>query len=348
MLTYEEIFTFEHLMKAHKAARCGKRGNAEVIHFEADLLANLANLHQRLMNGTYHQTAYYHFTIYDPKVREIYALHYVDRIVQHCLCDNLLAPWFDRHVIYDNAACRIGKGTHFAMNRMNTFLHEHYRQYSAQGYILKCDISKYFNNIDHEILKGKLFRIFREERVQNLLSDIISSYEVTPGKGIPLGNQTSQWFALWYLDELDRYVKEQRGIKHYTRYMDDFILIHPNRVYLLETLRGMESILCKLGLTFNSKTQVFPISHGVEYLGWRFYLTDSGKVIRRIRKHSKTRWIHRLHKLQKEYATGILDFDKIKESLQSYRAHMRYGNTHQLYCSVMKNVNFTHHQCEKQ
>lgn len=335
MLRYEEIFTFDHLMQAHKVARLGKRGNTEGIEFEADLLSNIANLHQRLMNGTYHQRNYYHFTIYDPKVREIYALHYIDRIVQHCLCDNLLAPWFDTHVIYDNAACRIGKGTHFAMNRMDAFLHEHYKHYGTQGYILKCDISKYFNNIDHEILKGKLFRIFRDERVRSLLNDIIDSYEVTPGKGIPLGNQTSQWFAIWYIDELDRYVKEQRRIKHYTRYMDDFILIHPDKTYLMETLQGMEAILKKLGLSFNSKTQVFPINHGVEYLGWRFYLTDSGAVVRRLKKHSKIRWQHRLRKLKKMYAAGEIDIAKIKESIQSFANHMSYGNTWKMHQKEM-------------
>ena len=336
MRSFEDIFSFEHLLKAHKIARRGKRGNAEVIQFEGDLLSNLANMHEKLLDGTYRQTPYYHFTIYDPKVREIYALHYADRIVQHCLCDNLLAPWFDKHVIYDNAACRIGKGTHFAMNRMDAFLHEHFQHYGTEGYILKCDISKYFNNIDHDILKGKLFRIFREERVRKLLNDIIDSYEVTPGKGIPLGNQTSQWFALWYLDGLDRYVKEERRIKHYTRYMDDFILIHPDKAYLMETLHGMENILHGLGLSFNNKTQVFPIRHGVEYLGWRFYLTESGRVVRRLKKHSKIRWMRRLVKLRREYAEGITDLDKIKESLNSYRAHMSYGNTYQMYDKVMK------------
>ena len=323
-------------MKAHRVARLGKRGNSEVITFEADLLGNIADLQKRLMNGTYHQRGYYHFTIYDPKVREIYALHYIDRIVQHCLCDNLLAPWFDTHVIYDNAACRINKGTHFAMNRMDAFLHEHYKHYGTQGYILKCDISKYFNNIDHELMRNKLFRIFRDERVRKLLNDIINSYEVTPGKGIPLGNQTSQWFAIWYLDELDRYVKEQRRIKHYTRYMDDFILVHPDKAYLMETLHGMETILKKLGLTFNSKTQVFPISHGVEYLGWRFYLTDTGAVIRRLKKHSKIRWMHRLRKLKELYAYDLIDLKKIQESTQSFANHMSFGNTWKLYHGVME------------
>ena len=107
--------------------------------------------------------------------------------------------------------------------------------------------------------------------------------------------------------------------------MDDFILIHPDKAYLLETLHGMENILQGLGLSFNSKTQVFPIHHGVEYLGWRFYLTESGRVVRRLKKHSKIRWMRRLVKLRREYAEGITDMDKIKESLNSYRVHMSYG-----------------------
>ena len=332
---YEKIYNFNNLYRAYKASRKGKRGTREVIQFELETGVHLWQLRQELKNETYQLSGYYHFTIYDPKVREIHALHYRDRIVQHSLCDNVLAPYFENHLIYDNAACRQDKGTLFAMNRLNGFLHDHYRVYGRKGYFLKCDVRKFFDSIDHEILKHRLASIVDDNRTLRLLYHIIDSYEVNPGRGIPMGNQTSQWFALFYLDPVDRLIKEKLRMKHYTRYMDDMILISNSKDILNNALTEMRKLLTELHLEFNEKTQIFPISHGVEYLGWRFGLTDSGKVIRRLKKHSKTRWKHRLRKLRIQYMEGQIAFEKIKESLQSYRNHMHYGNTWKLYSGVM-------------
>lgn len=299
----------------------------------------LCQIHEELMNGTYKSAGYYHFTIHDPKVREIYALHYRDRIVQHCLCDNLLAPYFEKHLIYDNAACRKEKGTLFVMNRLNGFMHEHFRKYGCQGYFLKCDVRKFFDNIDHEILKERLRRIADDKRTLHMLFDIIDSYEVALGKGIPMGNQTSQWFALFYLDPLYRLLKllkEKLRIKYYTRYMDDCVLVSHSKEVLNNALAEMRKLLADLKLEFNDKTQIFPIAHGVEYLGWRFYLTETGTVIRRLKKHSKIRWQHRMRKLQNEYAAGKMELSKINESITSDQNHMSYGNTYRLYRGVME------------
>ncbi len=245
---YEQICDFDHLYKAYKVSRLGKRTTREVIQFEVNAGAELCRLQEELQNDTYRMQGYYHFTIHDPKVREIYALHYRDRIVQHSLCDNLLAPFFEKHLIYDNAACRQEKGTLFAMNRLNGFLHEHYRKHSTSGYFLKCDVRKFFDNIDHDILKARFDRVVDDQRTLDFLYHIIDSYEVTTGRGIPMGNQTSQWFALYYLDPLDRLVKEKLRIKHYTRYMDDMILVHPSKEVLNHALQEMRSLLRDLHL----------------------------------------------------------------------------------------------------
>ncbi len=328
---YKKIYDFENLYRAYITSRKCKRGTRDVIQFEMNAGPNLSRLQEELANGSYRLTGYYHFTIHDPKVREIYALHYQDRIVQHSLCDNLLAPYFERHLIYDNAACRKNKGTLFAMNRLNGFMHEHFKKYGNKGYFLKCDVRKFFDNIDHESLKERLQRVVDDERTLRMLFDIIDSYEVAPGKGIPMGNQTSQWFALFYLDPLDRLVKEKKRIRHYTRYMDDCVLISHSKEILNDALAEMRKLLADLKLEFNEKTQIFPIAHGVEYLGWRFYLTEDGAVIRRLKKHSKIRWQHRMRKLKKEYAAGKMELSKVQESVVSYQNHMSYGNTYRLY-----------------
>ena len=338
---YDRICDFGNLYRAYLASRRSKRGTREVIQFEMNVGPNLCQLQEELRNQTYRLSGYYHFTIHDPKVREIYALHYRDRILQHSLCDNVLAPYFENHLIYDNAACRTGKGTLFAINRLNGFMHDHFRQHGTDGYFLKCDIRKFFDSIDHQILQQRLAAIVDDPRTLQLLFHIIDSYKVSPGKGIPMGNQTSQWFALFYLDPLDRLVKEKLRIKYYTRYMDDCILVHHSKDALHQALSQMRELVESLGLSFNEKTQVFPIVHGVEYLGWRFYLTETGAVVRRLKKHSKIRWKHRLRKLKALYASGDVEVSKILESVQSFHNHMSYGNTWKLYHGVMDNYVLT-------
>ena len=123
--------------------------------------------------------------------------------------------------------------------------------------------------------------------------------------------------------------------------MDDCILIHHSKDVLHQTLAEMRDLVERMGLSFNDKTQIFPISHGVEYLGWRFYLTDSGAVLRRLKRHSKTRWKHRLRKLKRLYASGSIEIPKILESVQSFHNHMSYGNTWKLYHGVMDNYVLT-------
>ena len=211
MTEYEKIWDFQNLYMAHKVARLGKRTTSEVIAFELNLSENLLKLSQSLRNKTYRVRGYYHFTVNDPKEREIHAPHYADRVVQHCLCDQVLAPILDKRLIYDNAACRLGKGTHFAIGRVTHFMQKHYRKYGADGFILKCDIRKFFDHIDHAILKQKLRQVFSDEDILWLLDMIIDSYACTPGRGLPMGNQTSQWFAIYYLDGFDRLIRNHSG-----------------------------------------------------------------------------------------------------------------------------------------
>lgn len=231
----ERLTEFENIYQAYRQSIKGKRHKNEVIQYETNLHMQLWYLQERLKNRMYQPSGYHKFMIYDPKEREIQALSFADRVFQHLLCDTVLRPYFEPRLIYDNAACRQGKGTHFALKRLEHFFHDYYKKYGAEGYILKYDIRKYFPSIDHEVLKEKLSR-FPDEEVKELLYRIIDSYAADTGKGLPMGNQSSQWFALYYLDRLDRLIKEKLRIKGYVRYMDDGILIHESREYLRECL----------------------------------------------------------------------------------------------------------------
>ncbi|MDO4962074.1 MAG: RNA-directed DNA polymerase [Eubacteriales bacterium] len=328
--SYENIYGFSNLYNAYRMAARGKRNAPDIIRFELDLAQNLWRLHEELKDRTYRPSGYYRFMIYDPKKREIQASYFRDRVLQHSLCDNILRPYFENRLIYDCAACRQGKGTHFAMRRLSEFLRKFYSQHGTNGFFLKCDVRKYFDSVDHEVLKQRLEN-FPDERMRDLLYMIIDSHNADTGKGLPLGNQTSQWFALYYLDPVDRLIKEQYRIKYYTRYMDDLVLIHEDKEYLKEVLAGVRDFADqKLHLEFNQKTQIFPLSQGVDYLGWHFYLTDTGKIIKKLRSSNKQRFKRRLKAFARKYAQEEMTSEEIRRSLVSYNGHLKHGHTWKL------------------
>ena len=152
-----------------------------------------------------------------------------------------------------------------------------------------------------------------------------------------MGNQTSQWFALYYLDGLDRLIKEKLRIKYYTRYMDDMILIHPDKDYLKECLHEMKSYLTKeLKLEFNEKTQIHAIRQGVDFLGFHFYLTETGKVIRTLRQSAKKRLKRRLRNYRHAYGEGKIELEAISQSVASYKGHLKHAHTYWLQKNIWK------------
>ena len=338
---YDRIWDFDNLYHAYRLTARGKRYEQEKLRFEMDLGTNLTALAVSLKEGTYHPHGYRTFMVTEPKQRMIHASAFPDRIVQHSLCDNVLRDWLERRLIYDCAACRTGKGTHFAIKRLTRFMSEHYRKYGCSGYILRIDVRKYFDNIDHGILKT-LFAGFPDTKVRDLIYTIIDSYDpFGEGKGLPLGNQTSQWFSLYYLDEMDRMIKEKMKIRGYSRYMDDMVLIHESKDYLKECLGILESFAeNRRKITFNAKTQIFPISQGADYLGWHFYLTESGKVIRKLRTGNKKRMKRRLRAYRKQYETGMRDFEDIRQRIISTEAHLAHGHTYCLRRHIHRDLVF--------
>lgn len=318
-----------------RARKC-KRHKKDVIQFELNLSANLWQLYESLKTRTYKISGYNKFIIYEPKKREIQALEYKDRVVQHVLCDLYLYPLLTSKFIYDNGACQKNKGTDFAIDRLSAFFRKFYRKHKTDGYILKADIKQFFPSIDHEVLKEKLRKVIDEPDILNLICIIIDSYNNDTGKGIPMGNQTSQLFALYYLNDVDRLVKEKLRIKYYTRYMDDCILIHEDKEYLKYSLSRMCEIVERDKLKFNEKTQIFPIKNGVDFLGFHFYMTETGKVIRKLRQSSKKKYKKRMKKLRDDYNEGLIDLETVKKSLPGFNGHLSRGHTYHLRKAVLK------------
>ncbi|MCL2455255.1 MAG: reverse transcriptase/maturase family protein [Micrococcales bacterium] len=339
--TFEHMADFDTLLYAHAAARKGKRKTRAVMEFQMDLAANLWQLHEELTAGAYKPGPYAHFVVREPKVRQVFAPPYRDRVVQHALCDTVLRPALDPRLVYDNAACRQGKGTHFALDRLAGFMREHFRRHGHGGYVLRCDVRHYFASIRHDEALGLLARVFGDERIMVMLERIVTSYEESPGVGLPLGNQTSQWLALVYLDSLDRLIKERLSVRYYTRYMDDAVLIHPSKEHLRRCLEQMIDHLAEIGLSLNAKTQIFPLTEGVSYLGFHSRLTPTGSVVRRVSHQTSLRMRRRVKMLTEQFAAGEVSAADVRQSIHSYVAHLDHGATFAMRQAILSEASWS-------
>lgn len=283
---------------------------------------------------------------------ELNALNYREKAVIYgfYICDNILEPAFSKAFIRDNYASQSGRGTHDGLYRLEEFMRSYYftrkakaererraaglpppgpeevRRYS-DGWVLKCDISKYFYSIQHEPLKQMTRKYIKDPDILWLVDLIVDS---TENPGIPIGNQTSQWFAVMYLSGMDHFIKEKLGIRYYGRYMDDFYLIHEDKAYLQYCRGEIERYVARLGLRLNKKTNIFPLRNGIDFLGFHTYLTESGKIIRKVRRSSKSNAQRKLKKQR-----GLLDREKIslsdiEQSYGSWRSHAVKGNCYHL------------------
>lgn len=321
---YHKVYDFRNLYNAYMAARKGKRWKTATNRFEANALECVATLQKQLREMTYRMGAYNVFEITEPKKRTIKSTAFKDKVVQRSLCDNVLEPVFERSLIYDNYACRHGKGTHAALKRTEDFYRAAYRKHGRDVWVLKCDIEKYFDSIDHEIIKRLMRKFFSDDRLLWLLDMVIDS---TDGKGVPIGNQSSQWFSVLLLNEMDHYIKEKLRIKWYVRYMDDFVLIHPDKEYLRQCKKEIEWILGGLELKLNYKSHIFPLKHGVDFLGFHTYITETGKLVKKVRHDSNKRVKRKLKKFRKLYRSGERTKKQIDQAYNSWKNHVCHGDS---------------------
>ncbi len=353
---FEEVFTFENLFQGHMRGRMSKRDKKPLVRFEMSMLENVYNIYRDLNNGTFKFKGYSSFVVYEPKRRQIQTLHYGDRVVQHVLCDDVLMPYFSRRAITDNAVCQEGKGTHFALRRFEEKVRAFIRKHGVNGYILKCDVLKYFPTIPHEKLKEIFCTQIRDEKIKKLVTGVIDSYHteikfldnygISPigcdpkntGRGVPIGNQTSQIFGMYYLNSIDRLIKEKHRIKIYSRYMDDFVIVHEDKEYLRKLLAEIRVAVSALGLTLNDKTQIAPLKNGFTYLGFRYFVTPTGKLVKTVKKQSKRRIRWRARLLKKAYIEGLIESERIRQSLAAFHGHLKHAKNVKLEREVTKKL----------
>ena len=256
-------------------------------------------------------------------------------MVQHGLVDNYLYEVITRSFIPANCASQIGKGVLFGLNCLKWDMSDYWRKNkTTEGWVLKADVRHFFASIDHDILKAKLRKKVGDEKIFRLMCTYID----TSTDGLPLGYQTSQLLALLYLDEFDHFVKERLRIKYYCRQMDDFYLIHPDKEYLKYCLKEIQTFLAGLRLELNEKTNIFPLRHGIDFLGFHTYITESGQIIRKLRHASVKRMKGKIRGWSKDYPAGKVTKKEILDSWTAWDAHAAYGHTYALRQEIAQRV----------
>lgn len=317
------ICDFGNLYRAYKKAKAGKGFNSSTSKFQNMCLDGTHILKEQLENQTYRMNPYNEFKIYEPKERMIKSCSFKDKVVQHCLCDEILHPVLSKEFIKTNYAGQIGKGTLFGMNCLKEQMLDFYEKHGTDGWILKCDITKFFYQIDHDVLKDIVDYHFTDKYTTWLNHILIDS---TESLGLPLGNQAAQVYALLMLNGMDHMITNDLGIHRYGRYMDDFYLIHHDKEYLKYCLTVIDEFVSGLKLSLNSKTQIVPFHKGIAFLGFHHYITKDGKYIRKIKGENKRRIRKKLRIWSKLVKSGRMTEQKFYEKYNAWKNHALHGN----------------------
>lgn len=331
IVKYKDILDINKIISIYKKIMINTKHRNKIFDYNLFYMSNLVNVYHSLLNKTYIHGKYNIFLIKEPKPRIIMSEKLNDKIVNHLISDYVLVPLLEPKLIDMNVATRVNKGTKEAINYMKKYLVS-MKKYN-NFYILKCDINKFFYNIDHEILLNKLSKVIKDKDLYLLITNIINSTDLDyvnenilniknkygidipfyiEGKGLPIGNQTSQILAIFYLNDLDHFIKEKLHIKYYIRYMDDFVLIHEDKEYLKYCLSKINKFLEKEKLILNTKTNIYSINNGITFIGYR-YLFKNNKLIMLIPSNTKRR-------IKKRIYTG-------NSNIQNYNGYLIIGDT---------------------
>jgi len=350
---WKKVISWENLVLAAKKAQRGKRGRCCVQKFNFQLEPELLRLQQELMAKEYRPGKFHTHWISKPKPRLISAAPYRDRVVHHALM-NVLEPILERHFHPRSFACRKDKGTHAAANRLQELIRK-------KKYVLQCDIRKFFPSIDHKILKGKFPKLIKDKNVLSLMSMIVDYSNrqeivqewfdgddlfgpIDRAKGLPIGNLTSQWFANWYLNDLDHFIAKEFGIGSYVRYCDDFVLLSNERIKLVTARNLIKQKLQADRLRLHKrKLFIKPTKAGLTFVGYRIW-----PQFRLLRKNNIKAFKRRVKWMRKAYSNGLIEWADIQPRLDSWIAHASHANSRKLIVRLSKNWSFSRAMADKQ
>jgi len=317
---YDKL-TVERMYLAHQRAKKAKNSKLAVMKFELDLETNLANLVKNISENKYKIGKHHDFTIYEPKERLIRALPYRDRVVHQWYVHEFVKPYIAPKFILQTYACLDDRGTHKGINQLQKYMRIMKRHY-GNYYILKCDVRKFFYTIDKDILYCIMEKHISDQALLNFTKCLI--YDDCSEIGIPIGNYTSQFFANIYLNELDHYIKEEKQIRYYVRYMDDFIILCPTKADAKELLFEIKIFLKeKLKLDLNPKSRYYPSAMGVTFCGDRIFETH-----RLLKKDSIKKIKRKVNKWNLSYLNGTLSYDHVIACWNSWTAHANHCNSY--------------------
>jgi len=314
----------QNLFTAFEEFKRGKTSKIDVGEFQFNLENNLFQLHDDLKNEVWRPDIYQSFYVRDPKLRHIHKASTRDRVFNQAVF-RILYPVFDKTFIHDSYSCRLEKGTHKGVLRLEEFARKVTQNYSRPSFALKCDVRKFFDNISHDVLFKLIKNKVKDEKILGIIGLILKSFETKSGVGLPLGNVTSQLFANVYLNELDQFVKHVLKRKYYLRYCDDFIILSKNREELLDLLPQLNHFLyhnLKLELHPN-KIHLRKISQGIDFLG--YVVLPHYKVLR---TKTKRRIYKKIKILKSELDKGLITQKQLQQKLASYLGILKhcYGN----------------------
>lgn len=311
-IKYQDIISTKNLLKAWEEFSDGKEKRDNILEFKKNLMQNIFNLHNDLTSKNYKHGRYEAFNISDPKPRNIHSASVRDKLL-HRAVYRILYSHFDKTFLSESYSCRLGKGTHRALNKFKNFAYKESKNHHKTLWVLKCDIKKFFANINHEILIKILKEYMQNENIIWLLEKIIKSFSTKnkPDIGLPLGNLTSQLFVNIYMNKFDQWIKHRIKVKYYIRYADDFVIFNTEKDVLLELVPKIADFLEEeLKLTLHpDKIIVKTLASGVDFLGWIYFPT-----YRVLRTSTKRRTIKALEESEN------------LNKLNSYYGFLKHGN----------------------
>ncbi len=322
---YEAVCSYENLEKAFHKASKRKSFKPYVIEFAKSMKENLQQLRTELLLHIYKPKPLKTFILRDPKTRKISKSDFRDRVVHHALC-NLIEPVFDKAFIQDSYANRLRKGTFNAIKRFDQFKRKVSKNNTRTCCILKADIRHYFETVDHNILLSIINRKITDKRVRWLIKTILQNHKtIEPGKGLPLGNLTSQFFANVYLDEFDQFVKHKLKAKYYIRYVDDFVILHKSKKELQHYMEEIGNFLKKnLALELHpDKCKILTLNQGAGFLGFRIFYHH-----KLVRKKNLRKFEKRLKQMKQDYKEQLLDQEKLIAKFEGWLAYVNHADTY--------------------
>ena len=364
------LFSYENVYRQYLKCRRNKRGTINALKFEVNAEESLLDLKRQLDEKSYYPSRSVCFMVTRPKSREIFAADFRDRIVHHILVDYLEKIW-EPQFIFDSYACRKNKGIHAGVKRLQGFIRKVTSNGSSRAYYMQLDIANFFMSIDKDILYSRIEQKVSDEKVLWLAKIIIhhdctkdyilkgdGDYlkKITPhkslfytgkGKGLPIGNLTSQFFANVYLNQLDQFIKHHLKCRLYLRYCDDFVMLAQEKNTLLTWKDAIDEFLRdRLKLRLNHKRQSLqPVSNGIDFLGYivrRDYVLIRRRVVNNLKAKLET-YKGQLIKKESPYIRILYDYqllEKLCATLASYFGHFRWANSHRLTTSLIQKYVF--------